>query len=227
MITALTLSLALAAPVPATPAPVPTGAAPRVVELKADASGKVMVTVTRTEKVQIGVAPAIAPAPGNNGAVPPVQAVREVSVSKTVELGEVKDLVITQADGMKVEADVAMKKLAEGAVVVMTSDGKAVSPAFLKVFKDDTLVLVSPEFVTPQGWTGGGGGRPGVIVKPGVVRPLPPVQGGGIQIVPGQGGVIEVEVAPAGPAVQPLPVKVAPAPALPMVDKTPKPAPEK
>lgn len=232
MITALTLSLALAAPVPTPSAPVPTGAAPRVVELKADASGKVMVPVTRMEKMQIGVAPAIAPA--NGGAVPPVQAVREMQVSKMVELGEVKDLAFTQADGTKVESDVAMKKIAQGAIVVMTTDGKPVSPAFLKVFKDDTLVVVSPELMAgPQGGIGGPINRPG-IVKPGVIgRPVPlpaPIQGGVIQIQP---GVIQIlpappvdlpapvdEVAPAAPAVQP-------APALPMVDKTPKPAPVK
>lgn len=241
MITALTLSLALAAPVPATLAPVATGAAPRVVELKADANGKVMVVVTRTEKVQIGAAPAIAPAPGNNGgAVPPVQAVREMQVSKAVDLAEVKDLAFTQADGMKVESDVAMKKIAQGAIVVMTTDGKPVSPAFLKVFKDDTLVVVSPELIAgPQGGFGGVG-KPGIGRPGGVVRPLPaPIQGGVIQIQP---GVIQIlpavpgpvdlpapvdEVAPVAPAVLPAAPVGRPAPALPMVDKIPKPAPVK
>ncbi|WP_439631906.1 hypothetical protein [Gemmata sp.] len=224
MITALTLSLALAAPVPAPTAPVPTGAAPRVVEMKADASGKVMVTITRMEKVQIAVGAAIAPIGGGN-APPPAQLVREMPVTKAVELGEVKDLVFTQADGMKVEAEVAMKKLAGGAVVVMTSDGKAVSPAFLKVFKDDTLVLVSPEFVVPVGGIGGGVGKPGIIGRPGGIRPLPAVipPGGGIQIQP---GVIQILPAPVD-EVAPVPPVAQPAPVVPMVDKTPKPAPVK
>jgi len=222
MFAALTLSLALGAPVPAPVAPVPTGIAPRVMELKADSSGKVMIAVTRMEKIAAGgavggpaIAPAIAPAPGNNAVLPPpVGAVREVPVTKMVELGDVKDLTFTTADGMKVEKDAALKKLAEGAVVVVTSDGKAVSPTFLKVFKDDTLVLVSPELLVPQGGVGGGfnPGFPGV--KPGI-RPLPPiqVQPGIIQIVPIGPGQVQIEVQVA-PAVIP-------------VDKTPKPAPEK
>ncbi|MFO0823591.1 MAG: hypothetical protein U0792_10830 [Gemmataceae bacterium] len=210
MFAALTLSVALAAPVPVQSAPIPAGVAPRVMELKADASGKVMIAVTRMEKVQVGVGAAIAPAGG--GAVPPAQIMREIPVTKMVELAEVKDLAFTTADGKKVDKDEAMKKLAGGAVVVVTSDGKAVSPTFLKVFKDDTLVLVSPELLVPQGGVVGGGG----VGRPGV-RPLPaPVPGvivkpGVIQVVPIGPGGVQVEVAP----------EVIP------VDKTPKPAPDK
>jgi len=216
MFTALTLSLALAAPVPAPTAPVPTGVAPRVMELKADANGKVMIAVTRTEKVQVGVGNAIAPAGGAGGVAPAVIA-REAKMVKMVELGDVKDLIFTTADGMKVEKEVAMKRLASGSIVVVTSDGKPVSPAFLKVFKDDTLVLVAPELITPMGGSGGtvGGpikGFPGGGIRP-LPAPLPPVQiqPGVIQIIPVQGGGIQIEVAP----------EVIP------VDKTPKPAPEK
>jgi hypothetical protein len=211
MFAALTLSVALAAPVPVQSAPIPAGVAPRVMELKADASGKVMIAVTRMEKVQVGVGAAIAPA--NGGAVPPAQIMREVPVTRMVELGEVKDLAFTTADGKKVDKDEAMKKLAGGAVVVVTSDGKTVSPTFLKVFKDDTLVLVSPELLVPQGGVGGGVGGFG---RPGV-RPLPaPVPGvivkpGVIQVVPIGPGGVQIEVAP----------EVVP------VDKTPKPAPDK
>lgn len=223
MFAALTLSVALAAPVPAPTAPVPTGVAPRVMELKADSSGKVMIAVTRMEKAAVGapaigapaiapaIQPAIAPAPGGN-AVPPVPVAREMPVTKMVEIGDVKDLTFMTADGMKVEKDAALKRLTQGAVVVVTSDGKPVSPTFLKVFKDDTLVLVSPELVVPQGGVGGGGVvkpgfRPGV--RPGVIQ----IQPGGVQVLPiGPGGVqVEIEVAPAV-----LPV-----------EKAPKPAPEK
>ena len=208
MFTALTLSLALGAPVPPSTAPVATGTAPRVMELKADANGKVMVPVTRTEKLQGGVGAAIAPAPGNAGGIAP--AVIMQNVVKMVEIGEVKDLVFTTADGMKVEAEAATKKLAAGAIVVITNDGKPVSPAFLKVFKDDTLVLVSPELINPVGGFGGIG-RPGI-------RPLPaPIQGGGgvIQIQPGI-----IQIAPAVPAVE---VEAVPVP----VNKVPQPAPVK
>ncbi|MBA4191198.1 MAG: hypothetical protein C0467_24725 [Planctomycetaceae bacterium] len=211
MLTALTLSLALGAPVPAPSAPVATGVAPRVMELKADANGKVMITIMKTEKVQVGVGNAIAPA--NGGGAAPAVIAREMRVTKVVELGEVTDLIFTTADGRKVEKEDAMKRLASGSIVVVTSDGKPVSPAFLKVFKDDTLVLASPELIAPVGGYNGGG----VIGKPGVIRPLPAplppiqVQPGVVQILPVQGG-IQIEVA------QPVPVPV---------DKTPKPAPEK
>ncbi|MCE9567264.1 MAG: hypothetical protein K8U57_35125 [Planctomycetes bacterium] len=218
MFTALTLSLALGAPVPAPTAPVATGVAPRVMELKADANGKVMVTITRMEKLQVGVGAAIAPAPGGAAPAPPAVAVREIPMMKVVELGEVKDLTFTTADGMKVDTEAAMKKLAGGAIVVITSDGKPVSPAFLKVFKDDTLVLVSPEFTAPIGGFGGGVIGP-VKPFPGGIRPLPPiqvqpgvVQPGVIQIVPIGPGGVQIEVA------QPVPVPV---------NKVPQPAPVK
>lgn len=212
MFTALTLTLALGAPVPVPSTPVPTGMAPRVMELKADANGKVMITVTRMEKVQVGVGAAIGPAGG--ALPPPAAAVREVSIAKVVELGEVKDLVFTTADGMKVEKENALKRLASGAIVVVTSDGKPVSPSFLKVFKDDTLVLVSPELTVPVGGVMGGGGfrvNPGGNVRP---LPAPIAPGGVIQIQPGV-----IQVIPIGPGgVQ---VEVAPVPANKVPEKAP------
>jgi len=209
MFTALTLSLALGAPVPAPSAPVVTGVAPRVMELKADANGKVMITVIKTEKVQVGVGNAIAPA--NGGGAAPAVIAREMRVAKVVELGEVKDLIFTTADGMKVEKEDAMKRLASGSIVVVTSDGKPVSPAFLKVFKDDTLVLSSPELTAQQG---GGFAKPGIRPLPVDRLPLPnggiqilPIAPGGIQVLPAQPGVIQIQIAP---AVLPVPVEKVP-----------------
>lgn len=209
MITALTLSLALGAPVPAPADKVPAGTAPRLMELKPDANGKVTVTVLRTEMQKVQVGAAIAPG-GAPGAVPPVNAVREVPVARmaTVELGEVKNLTITTADGKKLEKEEALKKLAGGAIVVVSGDGKPVSPAFLKVFKDDTLVLASPELAAPAGAVRPPiGGRPVPLpapVPPGGVQILP-VQPGNVQVIPVQGngvnGVIQVQVGPAAPAV--------------------------
>lgn len=203
MFTTLALSLAIGAPVPPSTPPAPTGAAPRVLELKADANGKVTVAVTRTELVKVQVAAAIAPAPGGN-APPPAAVVREVPVMKTVtvELGEIKDLTVTTADGKKVEKEDAIKKLAAGGIVVVSGDGKPVSPAFLKVFKDDTLVLVSPELAGPQNNVIPGrpfpGNRP--VPLPAQVQP-------GIQVLPVQGGV-QIEVAPALPAAPAKPVEM-------------------
>jgi hypothetical protein len=208
MFTAFALTMAIGAPVPITPAPAPAGVAPRVMELKANADGKVTVMVTRTEKVQVGVGAAIAPAAGG-GAAPPAVITREVPVTKMIELSEVKDLVITTADGKKLTTEEAMKKIADGAIVVVSGDGKPVSPAFLKVFKDETLVLAAPELAAPTGGVMYPGGRP-------IIRPLPvnppggpapailPAQPGVVQIQP---GVIQIQIAPGAlPAVPALPV---------------------
>ncbi len=209
MFTALALTLAIGAPVPAPTAPVAAGTAPRVMELKPDANGKITLTVTRTEmqKVQVGVAIAgLLPA----GAAPPPAATREVPVMHmvVVELGDVKDLTITTADGKKLDKEEAIKKLTAGAIVVVSGDGKPVSPVFLKVFKDETLVLASPELIAPQG-----GVPPGYRPS----RPLPAVPGG-IQIQP---GVIQIQIAPGGAAVVPaVPLQ----PALPAVPAQPAPA---
>jgi hypothetical protein len=207
MLTSIVLSMTLAAPVPvAPPAPAQSGPLPRLMEVKANADGKVMVTIVRMEKqkIQIGAGGAVGP----NGA-PPAVITREVQVPKivTVDISEVKELAITTADGKKVDVADATKKLKDGAVVVVSADGKPVSPAHLKLFKDDVLVFVSPELINnPVGNVMPG--RPGGIrplpapLPPQVLPALPP---GGIQIQPGV-----IQVVPALPAVPPQP---APAPA--------------
>ncbi|MBA4062205.1 MAG: hypothetical protein C0501_00595 [Isosphaera sp.] len=219
MLAALTLSAALGAPVPAPAAPVPTGPAPQVMELKAGADGKVMVVVRRMEKVQVGAGAAIGP----NGA-PPAVITAERAVVRSVELGEVKDLTVTTADGKKVATDEAIKRIAAGAVVVVSADGKPVSPAFLKVFKDDTLVLASPEL----GGAAGGFVKPGIRPLPGVIQPQPgiqilPVQPGNIQILPAAPGGVQVVPLPGGNGV--IQIQVAPGGVLPAVPPQPEPAP--
>lgn len=194
MLTSFVLSMAIAAPVPAPAPAVPAGPAPRILELKPNADGKIMITVIRTEKIQIGAGNAIAPIAPPGGAAPAV-ITREVARTKLVELSEVKDLAVTTADGKKIATEDAMKKLSTGAVVVVSTDGKPVSPAFLKLFKDDVLVLVSPELTGAAT----GSGRP-------TIRPLPAE---GIQVLPAQPG-IQIQIAPALP-LQPLPAPV-PAP---------------
>lgn len=217
MLTSFVLSMALAAPVPAPPAPVASGPLPRLMELKADGNGKVVVTVVRTEmqKVQIGVGNAIAP---GGGAAPPAVITREVPVQKVaqVELGEVKDLVVTTADGKKVDVADAVAKVKGGATVVVSADGKPVSPNHLKLFKDDVLVFASQELAAANGINGGINIAPGFPGKP--IRPLPPIQ---VQPLPApavlpavQPGVIQVQIAPGG-------VQVLPAPVAPPVDKLP------
>lgn len=204
MFTALTLSMALGAPVPPPAAPVATGTAPRVMELKPNTDGKILVAITRQDKQKVAVAGGAAVLPGN---ARPAVLEREINVSRsmTVELGEVKDLTITTADGKKLDLDDAKKKLEKGAIVVISADGSPVSPAYLKVFKDDTLVLVSKELAGPQVGTG--------VSRPGI-RPLPAIQPGGVQILPVQGGAVQIQIQPGviqvAPAIQPaIPVKPA------------------
>ncbi|MBM3983754.1 MAG: hypothetical protein FJ304_26500 [Planctomycetes bacterium] len=220
MLASFVMSMALAAPVPvAPPAPVAGGPIPQLMEFKPDASGKIMVTVIRTEmqKIVIGQGGAVNP----NGGAPAV-ITREVPVTKhaTVELSEVKDLKVTTADGKKLEVADAVAKLKAGGVVVVSADGKPVSPMHLKLFKDDVLVFASPE-LQPAQLNGYMPGKP--LPGGGIIRPRPPIQiqplpgnvvplPAPIQPVPGiqiQPGVIQIEIVPALPAPQPAP---APAP---------------
>jgi hypothetical protein len=125
----------------------------------------------------------------------------------TVELGDVKELKITTADGRKVDVADAVKQLKDGALVVVSADGRPIGPKFLKAFKDEVLVLTSPELAGfPQNGPRPGGPirpRPPIVVRP-LPAPLPP------QAVPGNpGGVIQIQPAP----VQLLPLNPAPAPA--------------
>lgn len=201
MLTSFVLSMALAAPVPAPAAPVASGPVPKLLELKANADGKVTVTVARTEMVKVTVAQGNAINP--NGGAAPAVVTRDVPVTKmvVVELGDVKDLKVTTADGKKVETADAVKALKGGAVVVVSADGRPVSPNFLKLFKDDVLVLASPELTAATGV--------GTKPFPGGIRPLPvdrlpPQPLPPVQIQP---GVIQIQLVPLQPAPVPVPEK--------------------
>jgi len=205
--------LSVAAPVPPPPSnvtPPPTGPAPSLVFLKADANGKVLVQVIREEKVE--AAPPVAPPqPAAARAI----IVRQARRSMTIELGEVKDLTITTVDGRKVSVEEATKRLEKGETVLIAPAGQPISPAYLKVFKDDTLILSSPELIGAGGST-----IPNRVLQPKPIQiqpAVPPIQ---IQpavppavILPAQpGGVIQIQIGPAVEAV-PLPaVPVAPVP---------------
>jgi hypothetical protein len=189
-------SLLLAALSPAAPIPkdtTPTGPAPRVVELKPGQDGKITITVRRTDTVKVPVA--VGNAINPNGGPPP--AVKEVEQKRTryatVELGDVKELKAYTAAGKELDLKETLAKLQGGGVVVMSADGKRVDSIFTRVFKEDTVVLVSPEFV-------GLSNTGATTIKPGV-RPLPPVRvrPGGIQVLPIQKGAggIQIQVLPA------------------------------
>ncbi len=141
-------SLILATAVSAAPVPKeagPPGLPPRVLDLTADPDGKVRVQVYRSETIKV-------PAQGVNrpaNALPqqpvPAPIERTVRRSLKVELSEVKDLTLYTADGKEADKALLKKLTTEGGVVVVSADGKKVDPKYLKLFRDDTLILVSPE----------------------------------------------------------------------------------
>lgn len=178
MVSSLVLATALftaAAPAPkeALAPESPTGQAPRILELKPDADGKLRVAVTRPGNMQNGV---VAIAIGGNGApnVPQNIVIRGGATTEQVELGKVKDLTITTAGGKEVSQEDALKTLAKGGLVLISTDGKKVSPAYLKMFREEVLVLVSPEFVTPTGVGGFNIGGGGIGVAPAILPVAPP-----------------------------------------------------
>jgi hypothetical protein len=58
-----------------------------------------------------------------------------------------KDHKFQLAGGQKLSPEEAQKRLTPGKVVLLSVDGSPVDPAFLKIFKDDTLILLRQ----PQG----------------------------------------------------------------------------
>ncbi|WP_020470350.1 hypothetical protein [Zavarzinella formosa] len=124
-----------------TEAPAPAGAVPRLLALRPGADGKVRVQVLRTEQKGVNVVI------GGGGGAPRQQTIN-VTVRAEVELGDVKDLTITTAGGKTVSKEDAIKRLAAGGVVAVSGDGKPVDPGYLALFKDNLLVLTSPELVT-------------------------------------------------------------------------------
>ena len=179
------LTLAMIAPSAPIPKDVsPKGPPPLVAELKANEDGKVLVMIRREVKSKVAVTGRVNPANPNDIETREVTSLRMMQV----DLSEVKDLVVTTAAGKAVDTKDALSKIKEGAVVVLTTNGQKVDPNFLRVFKDDTLVLVSPEFVgTP---------RLGSGPSTGIIRP-----------VPGIGGAKLLPINPAPAVIPPAPVE--------------------
>jgi RNA polymerase sigma factor (sigma-70 family) len=87
-------------------------------------------------------------------------------------LDKLKDLTVTTAAGKEISKEDALKRLAKGGIVVISADGNKISPAYLKVFKDDVLVLISPELVD-RGLSVGVGGGGQTAPAPSDSRPKP------------------------------------------------------
>jgi len=203
MFPALGLSLALL--VPGAPIPkdvTPGGPAPYILNLKSDNDGKIRFQVMRGEKVKVAT---VTFQGGPNGQQVPVTIEREETVMKylRVELAELKGLKVYSTDGKEVDIKDAAKKLGESAMAIASVNGQKVDSAFLKLFKDDVLILVSPDLApNAQGGFGGTIGYPGVMPFPG---------GGGPAIMPLPAPPIRVQILPAPPVQPDPPIEVAPA----------------
>jgi hypothetical protein len=112
--------------------PAPTGFAPQIVYVKPDADGVIRITVSRPIGKQSG------PGAGAAGS----------KVLQRVPLKDVKDLVITLPSGYKIETSEAEKRLSRGACVLISA-GKEIEPAYLRMYRNDVLILTSPELPTP------------------------------------------------------------------------------
>lgn len=137
------------------PIPNPNGPAtppvPQLLEVDVK-DGKSQVQVWRVKKV---TELRVTVVEGKDGKFVEKREKREVEAPQleSVPLAKVNDLTIMTAGGKKLNVDEAEKRIAEGCVVVVSSDGKPVDAKFLKLFRNNVVILVSPEFVKP---TGGG-----------------------------------------------------------------------
>jgi hypothetical protein len=69
-----------------------------------------------------------------------------MAVQRVVELSLAK-ATITTAGGKKLKEADALKRLAGGAIAVLSGDGRPVDAAYLRALKPDTLVIVMPATV--------------------------------------------------------------------------------
>jgi hypothetical protein len=135
-----TLLLAPAAPVPADTIPTPTGPAPQVVCLKADSNGEVKVhgyTVQKQKYTQSMVTVV-------NGK----QEVKQVEREQTVPLHFNRQLTevggkITTAGGTELTPAAAAQRVAGGAVVLVSADGKPVEKGWLRAVHPETVVIAA------------------------------------------------------------------------------------
>jgi hypothetical protein len=120
--------------------------APTVVSVKAAEKGVVLVPAMGKKEVTVKIPRSVT----ENGETKVVY----TDVKQTVQgmvptpFDDVKPDVTT-ADGKPVSADAAKKKLAAGAVVLVSRDGKPVDSAYLKAVKPGTLILTSTKMAEP------------------------------------------------------------------------------
>jgi hypothetical protein len=176
---AMTSSLA---PVPATQEPL-SNIPPRILKLEPDENGKIKLQIVRGgQYAELGT-----PAPNKRNIK------RWIWNIEFVELADVKDLTGYTVGGKSLDRKEILEKLAKGGIVVVCGDGLKVNPDYLKLFRDDVIVLISPEFnfeqtkYVPRG----------VRLNPGdlEVQPLPAPVPDNVAPLPAP-GVNRIQIAP-------------------------------
>lgn len=129
-----------AAPIPRDALPNPTGPAPRVLAVKADPNGTVWITGQVYEKRKQKVTSSVI----ENGQRVIKHQEREVLTSRYIRstLGEFGGK-FTTAAGTPLTADEATKRVKNGAVILISADGKPIDKSWLKAVRDDTVVMLA------------------------------------------------------------------------------------
>jgi hypothetical protein len=134
---------ALAVPAGDEKTPDPTGAPPTIQFVSAVDAAQATITVLRAEPVKVAVQ--ITEIVNVGG--------QQVPVTKTVTRDEqrivyvtlsLKNAQVQTASGLRLETADAFKRLKPGMAVVVSADGKAVSPAYLGIVQPETIVLIPP-----------------------------------------------------------------------------------
>jgi hypothetical protein len=137
----------------------PTGPAPEVAFLKMD-SGRIVKSVSVS--VPVVVERIVEVVVGGKKEKRKV-ATMELRTEMRQEVMALDKATWSTASGKKLTVEEAKKRLAGGAIVLMSTNGAAVDKAYLKAFKSDTVVVVGPPapVVVP------------VPVRPPGIRPRP------------------------------------------------------
>jgi hypothetical protein len=131
-----------AAPVPADAVPNPTGPAPRILAVQPDATGAVWITAhvyeKRTFQQQIMTV--------ENGK----QVMKQREVEQVVgnfvrkSIGDFGGKFQT-ADGLPLTTEQVVRRVKDGATVLISADGKPVSPSWLRSVASDTVIMLTDE----------------------------------------------------------------------------------
>jgi hypothetical protein len=145
MISSLLLAASITAPgapIPKDSQPNPSGPAPRILAVKASEDGGITIIATVYEKRKIQQQFFVV----ENGKQVLKQQETEIMTQTYIQKG-FSDFgsKFTMADGSSLTSEQAIKKVKDGATILITADGKPIDPGWLKVVGTDTVVMVTGE----------------------------------------------------------------------------------